>query len=84
MVVDRGAGDLWRHVSARKATDLVVWWINGIRRMRSIRLLPAAVHLITCFGRTGSKWWDRLAPVSSSDRHFGALARRIAGRSLGW
>lgn len=25
---------------ARKATDSWSWWINGIRRMRSIRLLP--------------------------------------------
>lgn len=44
------------------------------------------MHLITCLAEPDPSWWDRLAPVShhpANSDGFGALARRIAGRSLG-
>ena len=44
------------------------------------------VHLVTCRVVPDPSWWDLLQPVSchaANDDGIGALARRIAGRSLG-
>lgn len=40
VVADRAPATCGGTTLARKATDSWSWWINGIRRMRSIRLLP--------------------------------------------
>ncbi len=87
VVADRGAGDLWRHYVSAQSDRLVVlvdqrYPPDAVDSLATQR----PVHLITCLAEPDPSWWDRLAPVShhpANSDGFGALARRIAGRSLG-
>ncbi|SON63582.1 putative NTE family protein [Mycobacterium simulans] len=87
VVADRGSSGLWRQYVGAQSDRLVVLAdrqsppdeVDSLGTQRP-------VHLITCTAEPDPSWWDRLAPVShhpATEDGFGALARRIAGRSLG-
>nr|WP_246540842.1 patatin-like phospholipase family protein [Mycobacterium spongiae] len=86
VVADRGSGDNWRRFVAAQGDRLVVL-VDQPRPPDSFELVSQGpVHLVTCMVEADSIWWDVLAPVShhrADDDGMGALARRIAGRSLG-
>ncbi|AKN17147.1 patatin-like phospholipase family protein [Mycobacterium haemophilum] len=87
LVADRGSGDLWRRFVAAQSDRLVVlvdepYPPNGFDSLIAQR----PVHLVACMAEPDTSWWDLLQPLSHhplSDEGIGALARRIAGRSLG-
>ena len=87
LVADRGSGDLWRRFVAAQSDRLVVlvdeaYPPKGFDSLISQR----PVHLVACMSEPDTSWWDLLRPLSHhlpDDDGIGALARRIAGRSLG-
>jgi hypothetical protein len=87
VVADRGSSDLWRRYVVRQSDRLVVLVDqshppDGVHHLVTQRPL----HLITCVAEPDLSWWDVLQPLShhpANDTGFGAIARRIAGRSLG-
>ncbi|ORW84954.1 esterase [Mycobacterium sp. IEC1808] len=87
LVADRGSGDSWRrYVTAQ--SDRVVVLADQARPPESLEapITQGPVHLVTCGVVADPTWWDLLEPVShhpADDDGIGALARRIAGRSLG-
>ncbi|OBF54148.1 esterase [Mycobacterium sp. 852002-50816_SCH5313054-b] len=87
VVADRGSGDSWRRYVVAQSDRLVVL---ADRARPPAALDPPAtqrpVHLVTCNVVPDPNWFDLLQPVShhaADDDGMGALARRIAGRSLG-
>lgn len=87
LVADRGSGDIWRRYVVAQSDRLVVL---ADQAHHPTGFDPPAtqrpVHLVTCDVVPDPNWFDLLAPVShhAADREgLGALARRIAGRSLG-
>jgi NTE family protein len=87
VVADRGSGDLWRRYVATQSDRLVVLVDQPHPPEAVDRLVnQRPVHLLTCVVKADPSWWDLLQPVShhpADDDGIGALARRIAGRSLG-
>ncbi|OBI50215.1 patatin-like phospholipase family protein [Mycobacterium sp. E796] len=87
LVADRGSGDSWRrYVTAQ--SDRVVVLADQTRPPEALEppLTQGPVHLVTCGVVPDPSWWDLLEPVShhpADDDGIAALARRIAGRSLG-
>jgi NTE family protein len=87
VVADRGSGDVWRRYVVAQSDRLVV--VAGQARPPEAFDPPVTqgpVHLITSVVHPDPSWWDLLRPVShhsANDDGLGALARRIAGRSLG-
>jgi NTE family protein len=87
LVADRGSGDIWRRYVVAQSDRLVIL----ADRARPPEALDAPgsqrpVHLVTCDVVPDPSWWDLLRPVSHHPANadgIGALARRIAGRSLG-
>jgi NTE family protein len=86
VVADRGSGELWRrHVVAQ--SDRLVVLVDQAEPPEARDRLDAQgpVHLIT-LTEPDPGWWDLLVPVShhpGDDDGIAALARRIAGRSIG-
>ena len=85
VVADRGSGDLWREYVVAQSDRLVVLVDqphppDGIDRLDT----HGPVHLITMV-EPDTSWWDVFQPIShhTGDDGIAALARRIAGRSLG-
>jgi NTE family protein len=88
VVADRGSGDLWRRYVAAQCDRLVVLAAQQCppEGLDPVVAQGRPVHLITCVVEPDPSWWDLLGPVShhpADDAGIGALARRIAGRSLG-
>ena len=86
VVADRGSGDLWRRYVVAQSDRLAVI-VDTPRPPEAFDRLDTQgpVHLVTLVEPDPS-WWDLLDPVShhrADDDGFGALARRIAGRSMG-
>jgi NTE family protein len=87
VVADRGSGDLWqRYVAAQ--SDRLVFLVGQRRPPKAVDRLvtQGPVHLITNTVEPDPSWWDLLQPLShhpANDDGIAALARRIAGRSLG-
>jgi NTE family protein len=87
VVADRGSGDIWRRYVVAQSDRLVV--LTDQARPPGAFDPPVTqgpVHLVTSMGEPDPSWWDVLQPVShhpADDDGIGALARRIAGRSLG-
>ena len=87
LVADRGSGDSWRrYVTAQ--SDRVVVLADQTDPPEALEppVTQGPVHLVTCGVVPDPSWWDLLQPVShhpADDDGIGALARRIAGRSLG-
>jgi NTE family protein len=87
VVADRGSGDLWRRYVVTQSDRFVVL-VDQPRPPKALDRLvtQGPVHLITNTVQPDPGWWDLLQPVSHhpcNDDGIGALARRIAGRSLG-
>ncbi|OBG30103.1 patatin-like phospholipase family protein [Mycobacterium sp. 852002-51057_SCH5723018] len=87
VVADRGSGDIWRRYVVAQSDRLVVL-ADQAHPPEALDppVTQRPVHLLTCKGVPDPSWWDVLQPVShhsANDDGFGALARRIAGRSLG-
>ena len=88
---DKGSGELWRQYVVAQSDRLVVLVDKRHpgHAPREALLGPATevpVHLVTMTERPDPSWWDLLQPVShhgADDGGIAALARRIAGRSLG-
>lgn len=86
VVADRGSGDLWRRYVVAQSDRLVVL-VDQSRPPKNLARpnTQGPVHLIT-MTEPDPGWWDLLEPVShhcSDAAGIAALARRIAGRSLG-
>lgn len=87
LVADRGSGDIWRRYVVAQSDRLVVL-ADQARHPEGFDP-PATqrpVHLVTCNVVPDPSWFDLLQPVShhaADNDGIGALARRIAGRSLG-
>jgi NTE family protein len=87
VVADRGSGDIWRRYVVAHSDRLVVL-ADQARPPEAFDppVTQGPVHLITSVAEPDPSWWDLLQPVShhpADDDGIGALARRIAGRSLG-
>jgi NTE family protein len=88
VVADRGSGDLWRRYVVTQSDRLVVI-VDQRHPPEGLDppVIRGPVHLVnTCRVEPDPIWWDLLQPVSyhsANDDGIGALARRIAGRSLG-
>ena len=87
VVADRGSGDIWRRYVVAQSDRLLVL-VDQAHPPQSLDtpVTRGPVHLITCNVVPDPSWWDLLEPVShhpANDDGIGALARRIAGRSLG-
>jgi NTE family protein len=86
VVADRGSGDLWRRYVVAQSDRLVVLVDQSHPPGTLDRPdTQGPVHLIT-MTEPDPSWWDLLEPVShhrSDGDGIAALARRIAGRSLG-
>ncbi len=87
VVADRGSGDLWRRYVVAQSDRLVVL-VDQRHPPEALDppVTQGPVHLVTCMVEPDPSWWDLLQPVShhpANDDGIGALARRIAGRSLG-
>ncbi|OBH07679.1 MULTISPECIES: patatin-like phospholipase family protein [unclassified Mycobacterium] len=87
LVADRGSGDVWRRYVVAQSDRLVVL---ADQAHHPEGFDPPAtqrpVHLVTCNVVPDPSWFDLLHPVShhaADNDGIGALARRIAGRSLG-
>jgi NTE family protein len=87
VVADRGSGDIWRRYVVAQSDRLVVLADQPHPpEAFDPPVTQGPVHLITCNVVPDPSWWDLLQPVShhpANDDGIGALARRIAGRSLG-
>jgi NTE family protein len=87
VVADRGSGDIWRRYVVAQSDRLVVLADQAHPpEAFDPPVTQGPVHLITCNVVPDPSWWDLLQPVShhpANDDGIGALARRIAGRSLG-
>jgi NTE family protein len=87
VVADRGSGDIWRRYVVAQSDRLVV--LADQARPPEAFDAPVTrgpIHLMTSLVQPDPRWWDVLQPVShhpADDAGIGALARRIAGRSLG-
>src|SRR5262249_4911373 len=86
VLADRGSGDLWRRYVVAQSDRLVVV-VDQPDPPTPFDRLDAHVplHLIPP-EKSDAGWWDLLQPVShhhADDAGIAALARRIAGRSLG-
>ncbi len=86
VVADQGSGDLWRRYVVAQCDRLaiIVDQPNPPDTLDRIDT-QRPVHLITLVEPDPS-WWDLLEPVShhpANNDGFAALARRIAGRSMG-
>lgn len=86
VVADRGSGELWRRYVVAQSDRLVVL-VDQPHPPKNLGRpnTQGPVHLIT-LTEPDPGWWDLLEPVShhSGDADgIAALARRIAGRSLG-
>ncbi len=87
LVADRASGDIWRRYVVAQSDRLVVL-ADQARHPEGFDP-PATqrpVHLLTCNVVPDPNWFDLLQPVShhaADNDGIGALARRIAGRSLG-
>jgi NTE family protein len=87
LVADRGSGDSWRrYVTAQ--SDRVVVLADQTHPPEALEppVTEGPVHLVACGVAPDPSWWDLVQPVShhrADDDGIGALARRIAGRSLG-
>lgn len=86
VVADRGSGERWRRYVVAQS-DRVVVVVDHTHPPRGFDGLETQrpVHLIT-LTRPDTRWWDVLQPVShhqGNDEGIAALARRIAGRSVG-
>jgi NTE family protein len=87
VVADRGSGDIWRRYVVAQSDRLVVL-ADQVRPPEALDppVTQGPVHLVTSVAQPDPSWWDLLQPVShhpANDDGLGALARRIAGRSLG-
>lgn len=87
VVADRGSSDLWRRYAAVQS-DRIVVLVDQQYPPDVIDpvLVEEPVHLITCMAEPDPSWWSLLQPIShhpADDAGIAALARRIAGRSLG-
>jgi NTE family protein len=87
VVADRGSGDIWRRYVVGQSDRLVVL-ADQVRPPEALDppVTQGPVHLVTSVAQPDPSWWDLLQPVShhpANDDGLGALARRIAGRSLG-
>jgi NTE family protein len=87
VLADRGSGDIWRRYVVAQSDRLVV---VADRSRPPEALAPPdtqrPVHLVTCDVVPDPSWWDLLQPLShhcADSDGISALARRIAGRSLG-
>jgi NTE family protein len=87
VVADRGSGDNWRRYVVAQCDRLVVLTDQAHPpEAFDPPVTQGPVHLITSMVEPDLSWWDLLQPVShhlANDDGIGALARRIAGRSLG-
>ena len=88
VVADRGSGDLWRRYVAAQCDRLIFLAAqqHPPEDLEHVAAHGRPVHLITCVAEPDPSWWDLLQPVShhhADDDGLGAMARRIAGRSLG-
>ncbi|WP_102417546.1 patatin-like phospholipase family protein [Mycobacterium sp. 4858] len=86
LVADRGSGEQWRRYVVSQC-DRVVVLVDPTRPPTDLDRPDTGrpIHLITT-AEPDPRWWDALHPVShhpDSDDGIAALARRIAGRSLG-
>lgn len=88
MAAERGCGELWRRYVATQSDRLVI--IVTRRRppegVGSLVSESRPIHLITRPAEPHPRWWELLRPVSqhrADAAGIAALARRIAGRSLG-
>lgn len=87
LVADKGSGELWRRYVAAQSDRLVVL-VDQPRPPKAVDPLVTQrpVHLITRIAEPDPSWWDLLQPIShhpANDDGIAALARRIAGRSVG-
>jgi NTE family protein len=87
VVADRGSGDLWRHYVVAQSDRLLVL-VDQRHPPEAVDpiVTHGPIHLVTCMVEPDPSWWDLLQPVSHHSANkdgLGALARRIAGRSLG-
>jgi NTE family protein len=87
LVADRGSGDIWRRYVVAQSDRLVVL-TDQARPPEAFDpvITQGPVHLVTSMPDPDPSWWDLLQPIShhpANDDGIGALARRIAGRSLG-
>ncbi|MDT5351169.1 MAG: hypothetical protein QOH91_4456 [Mycobacterium sp.] len=88
VVAERGSGHLWRRYVAAQSDRLVflVAQKDPPKGLDSLVTHGRPVHLIATRSEPDPGWWDLLHPIShhrADDDGIGALARRIAGRSLG-
>jgi NTE family protein len=87
VVADRGSGEVWRRYVVAQSDRLVVLADQANPpEAFDPPVTQGPVHLITSVVAPDPSWWDLLQPVShhsANDDGLGALARRIAGRSLG-
>jgi NTE family protein len=87
VVADRGSGDLWRQYVVAQSDRLLVL-VDQRHPPEAVDpiVTHGPIHLVTCMVEPDPSWWDLLQPVShhsANEDGLGALARRIAGRSLG-
>jgi NTE family protein len=88
LVAERGSGHLWRRYVAAQSDRLVFLLAqkHPSGGLDSLVTHGRPVHLLACGQEPDPGWWDVLNPIShhrADDAGIGALARRIAGRSLG-
>jgi NTE family protein len=87
LVAERGSGDSWRrYVTAQSDRVVVLADQSDPPEALEPPVTQGPVHLVTCGVVPDPSWWDLLQPIShhpADDDGIGALARRIAGRSLG-
>jgi NTE family protein len=88
LVAERGSGELWRRYVAAQSDRLIVLVAqkHPPKDLKSLVTHGVPVHLIASKQQPHPSWWDLLDPVShhpADDDGIGAVARRIAGRSLG-
>ncbi|PRI12817.1 cyclic nucleotide-binding and patatin-like phospholipase domain-containing protein [Mycobacterium shigaense] len=86
VIADRGSGDLWRRYVVAQCDRLVIL-VNQAHPPKDLARpkTQGPVHLVT-MTEADPAWWDLMEPVSHHCRDengIAALARRIAGRSLG-
>lgn len=88
LVAERGCGDLWRRYVVSQSDRLIVLGAqhDPPELMGELVRDNRPIHLVTCTAEPDCGWWDLLQPAShhpGSNEGLAALARRIAGRSLG-